>query len=83
MVYEPERKSMGLTISISSHRKNGNGAVGGGRKNTTGKKAVITQEGSERVTLTGSTVTDLLREIRKKFNIPHTTQINRKGETRI
>ena len=83
MTYKVEQKKMGLTITISSHRKHGNGAIGGGRKNTSGKKAVIHQEGGEKVTLTGSTTKDLLRKIREYFTIPHYLTINAKGETRI
>lgn len=83
MVYRTEKKEVGLIIRISPDRKHGNGAKGGGRKNTSGKKAVITKECGEKVTLTRSTTTDLLRAVRVEFKIPHNIQINRKGETRI
>lgn len=83
MAYKTEVKKIGLTIKISTDRKHGNGAKGGGRKNTSGKKAVVSREGSEDTTVRGSTTTGLLREVRDQFKIPHTVQINRKGETRI
>ncbi len=83
MTYKVEPKNMGLTITISSHRKHGNGAVGGGRKSTSGKKAVIHQNGGEKVVLTGSTTTELLKKVRNQFNVPHYVAINKKGKTRI
>ncbi len=83
MVYKTEHKEIGLTIKISSHRKHGNGAVGGGRKNTSGKKAVISKIGNENVVITACTMCQLLKDIRSKFNIPPYIKINEKGETCI
>jgi N-methylhydantoinase B/oxoprolinase/acetone carboxylase alpha subunit len=78
-----ERKDLGLRIKISSHRKHGNGGVGGGRKGSTGKKAEVTRKGTESVTITGSSTTDLLRKVRNRFSIPSNYKINDKGETII
>ncbi len=83
MVYKADQKMMGLTIKISPHRKHGNGAVGGGRKNTSGKKAVVSRDGDEDITLVGSTTSGLLKDIRRQFKIPPSIKINEKGETRI
>ena len=83
MVYRTDQKQLGLTIKISSHRKYGNGAVGSGRKNSSGKKAVISQKGCADTVVTGTTTTNLLSAVRKQFNIPHSVTINRKGETCI
>lgn len=78
-----ERKDLGLKIEISSHRKHGNGGVGGGRKGSTGKKAEVTRKGSESVTITGTSTTDLLKKVRSQFEIPPNYKINGKGETVI
>lgn len=83
MVYKAERPDLGLTITISSHRKHGNGAIGGGRKGSTGKKAEVTRKGTESVTITGTSTTDLLRKVRNRFSIPSNVKINNKGETKI
>ncbi|HBH71597.1 MAG: hypothetical protein UU88_C0004G0035 [Parcubacteria group bacterium GW2011_GWC1_42_11] len=83
MVYRTEVKKMGLTIKITTDRKHGNGAKGGGRKNTSGKKAVVSKEGIEDTTVRNSTTTGLLRDLRNQFKIPHSVQINREGETHI
>lgn len=83
MTFRAEVRKMGLTITISSDRKHGNGTKGGGRKNTTGKKAVVKKDGAEEKPIRGSTTTDVLRQVREKYKIPHHVQINRKGETRI
>lgn len=83
MAYTRERPAMGIVITITTHRKRGNGAVGGGRKGSTGKKAVIIVEGYDPVTVTGNTTRDLLKQVRKQFDIPPHITINEKGETRI
>lgn len=83
MVYKTEQDKMGLTITIGPHRKHGNGAVGGGRQHTSGKKAVISKEGEGTVVLTGSTVSALLKDVRKQFKIPPHIRIHEKGETSI
>lgn len=83
MVYKAEEAKMGLTIDISTHRKKGNGAVGSGRKNNSGKKASVTKENGEVDTVTGATTTDLLKNVRRQFSIPPSIKINEKGVTRI
>jgi len=79
MVYKTEFPKLGLTIKISSHRKHGNGAVGSGRQNGTGKKAVVSKDGSESKTVLGNTTKDLMRNLRKEFCIPHNVAINKSG----
>ena len=83
MVYKAEVPKMGLIIDISTHRKCGNGAVGGGRKNASGKKAVVSKDGNDDVVVTGSTTKDLLKQVRRQFNIPPNIKINEKGQTYI
>lgn len=86
MVYEVKREKkekMGLTITISPYRKHGNGAKGGGRKNKSGKQAIIKKEGIDDVVIKETSATTLLRAVRGRFKIPHDIQINRKGETHI
>lgn len=83
MVYRIEKARMGITIKISTHRKHGNGAKGGGRKNSSGKKAVVLQSGQDPVTVVASTATSLIREVRERFRISSDVKINREGETHI
>lgn len=83
MVYKTEVPKMGLTITISAHRKYGNGAVGSGRKNNSGKKATVSKDGCDDVVITGNTTKDLLKNVRRQFNIPPNISIGEKGETRI
>ena len=62
MVYEvkrDKREKMGLTITISPYRKHGNGAKGSGRKNKSGKKAIIKKEGIDDVVIKESSATTL------------------------
>jgi hypothetical protein len=83
MTFKREKPALGITIKISTDRKRGNGAVGGGRKDSTGKKAIVSIEGADPVKVTGSTAKDLLGKIRRQFSIPPHVRINEKGETRI
>ncbi len=83
MVYKTASVTLGLTIIISSHRKHGNGAKGGGRKNSSGKKAVVFQKDKDPITLTGSTTSELMKSLRAQFRIPSSIVINPKGETSI
>ena len=83
MTFKRERPALGITIKISTDRKRGNGAVGGGRKGSSGKKAVVTVLGHDSVTVTGATVRELLKQVRSQFSIPPEVRINEKGETRI
>lgn len=52
MVFRAEPEKLGLVISIGTHRKHGNGAVGGGRKNSTGKMATVVRARFPAVTIT-------------------------------
>jgi hypothetical protein len=79
----PVHPEVGTTIRISSHRKHGNGALGSGRKNTTGKKATVFKPNGDKVVITGHTAKALLRTVRKELCIPPNIPINKKGETFI
>lgn len=83
MVYTYERPPLGIVITITTHRKCGNGAKGGGRKGSSGKKAVVLANGSDPITITEATISELLKEVRKRFSIPPHVRINKEGETRI
>lgn len=83
MVYKTEREKIGVTIKISSYRKHGNGAIGGGRKNTSGKKAIISKDGTESIILTAGTLCQLLKDVRSTCKISPDVRINQKGETYI
>ena len=80
-----ERELLGRVVKISTQRKS-NGAVGGGRKNTSGKKGVIYQVGkvgarTELATVSESTFKTLSRELRKTGYIPQYVALNSYGET--
>lgn len=83
MTFKRERPVLGITIKISTDRKRGNGAIGGGRKNSTGKKATISIDGADPIKVTAPTTTELLGKIRRQFSIPPHVRINGTGETRI
>jgi hypothetical protein len=83
MVYKTEVPKLGLTIKIGSHRKHGNGAVGSGRQNGTGKKAVVSKDGEDARTVLGNTTKDLMQKLRREFRIPGNVIINEKGESYI
>jgi len=79
MVYKPEQKKLGLSIKFGTYRKHGNGAVGGGRKDSSGKRAVVSRPGEVDVTITGGTSAELAKELRKRFNIPSNISFSAKG----
>jgi hypothetical protein len=83
MTHARDIAQLGLTIEIKTHRKEGNGAKGGGRKGNTGKKGIITKQGEEPITVTGNTARELLGKIRKQFKIPPHVSINQKGMTSL
>jgi hypothetical protein len=83
MVWNTERAKLGITITIRAYRKHGNGAVGSGRKNSTGKIAVVTKAGEDPVRVTASTRTELMQKLRRQWCIPSGVVINEKGVTEI
>lgn len=83
-------------VVIKPWRKHGNGAKGGGRQGSTGKKGQIFQvasdgtrtpvvlstvDGEDVFVLTGSTGKDVSRKIRNTGLIPQHVAINEHGET--
>lgn len=83
MVYKAEPEKLGLVISIGTHRKHGNGAVGGGRNSSTGKMATVVRARFPPVTITAPTRKELMRKLRKQFNIPPGLVINERGVTEL
>ena len=83
MVRRAEQAKRGIVIKITTDRKHGNGGKRGGRKNSTGKKAVVTQNGGEPISVREGTMTDLLKAVRARFSISPSVRINEKGETHI
>ena len=80
-----ERISFNRVVVVSAKRK-GNGAIGGGRKDISGKKAVIWQRHpdgtrTELATACGSTIKDLSRKLRATGFIPQHVSLNSSGET--
>lgn len=71
MVFKAEKPKQGLVVTVkkNGHRKNGNGAVGGGRSGSTGKKAVIEKllpngAREEVQTVYGTSLKDLKKNLR-------------------
>lgn len=83
-----QRTPIGRVVVVKTHRKEGNGAKGGGRKGNTGKKGIIydlAPDGSyvepplaERK---GGTFTELKKELRSTRLIPPHVALNKCGET--
>lgn len=81
-----DREMLGRVVVIKTRRKHGNGAVGGGRKNSSGKTGIIYQVGedgkrTELARANGTTFTDLSRQLFKTELIPRDVTINSSGET--
>lgn len=75
----------GRTITISPYRKSGNGAVGSGRKNNSGKRGVVTQAdaGGNRVVVIKTeapTFCELSKQLHS-LGVPSHVSINKKSET--
>lgn len=80
-----EHAELGRTVVVKAFRKS-NGAVGGGRKNHTGKKGVIyaTDDAGKRVELAacrGATFRELSRKLFETGLVPRHVTIKPKGET--
>lgn len=80
-----ERAKLGRIVTITAKRK-GNGAKGGGRKGSSGKKGVIYQvdedgKKTELARASGATLKELSRELRKTGLIPEYVSLNSKGDT--
>ena len=80
-----ERIPLKRTVVVTAQRK-GNGAVGGGRKEKSGKKAVIWQNHDDgtRTELTrasGTTQKDLSRKLHATGFLPKDVSLDSKGET--
>lgn len=80
-----ERAMLGRIVTITAKRK-GNGAIGGGRKGSSGKKGVIYQvddagKKTELARASGATLKELSRELRKTGFIPEYVSLKSKGDT--
>lgn len=80
-----EKEPLGRIVKISAQRKS-NGAIGGGRKGTSGKKGTIYQvheDGArkELASISESTFKSLSRALRKTGLIPQHVTLNSHGET--
>lgn len=83
-----QRPILNRIVIIKPWRKHGNGAKGGGRQGTSGKKGTIFQiehdgSQSELGCETGSSFTDLSRKLRRSGFIPQYVALNKSGETRF
>lgn len=83
-----QRPLLNRLVVIKSWRKHGNGAKGGGRQGSSGKKGTIYQierDGtrSELATESEGTFTNLSRKLRKSGFIPQYVALNKSGETRF
>ncbi len=87
-----ERTAHNRVVVIKSWRKHGNGAKGGGRQGSTGKKGQIFQVATDGTrtalklskdadTLTGATFADLSRKLRGTGLIPRHVALNSRGDT--
>jgi len=80
-----EQPKLGRKVVVKTHRKHGNGAVGGGRKNSTGKRGIIYGiKGDKEVELTrcdASTFRELKRKLYETGYIPRNVSISSSGET--
>ena len=85
MYKQNEKPKQCRTITISPYRKNGNGAVGSGRQNNSGKRGVVTQAdevGNSVVVI--KTEAPTFRELSKQLHglgVPNHVSINKNGET--
>ena len=80
-----ERERLGRIIVVKAKRK-GNGAIGGGRKNKSGKKGIIYELDAagtrkEIAQASGHTRKDLSRNLRATGYVPEYVCINSSGET--
>jgi len=84
-----EHKVLGYVVEMRTWRKHGNGAKGGGRQGSSGKKAALykTDAAGKRELVDsaeGSSAKDAQKNLRKKTGlIPQHVSINSHGETRF
>ena len=87
-----ERTILNRVVVIKSWRKHGNGAKGGGRQGSSGKKGQIFQVADDGTrtalelakdidVLTGTTFADLSRKLRGTGLIPQHVALQSRGET--
>jgi DNA-binding PadR family transcriptional regulator len=80
-----ESEVLGRKVVVKTWRKKGNGAIGGGRKNNSGKMGIIYQvsdQGEEELArCKGSTFKDLSRKLFDTGFIPRNVAISSSGET--
>jgi hypothetical protein len=86
LMYEQnEKPKQGRTITVSPYRKSGNGAVGSGRQQNSGKRGVVTQKSDDGTSLVViKTEAPTFRELSKKLHglgVPNHVSINKNGET--
>ncbi len=81
-----QRTLLGRTVVMKAYRKHGNGAIGSGRKQSTGKRGSVYEINSqgERELLAkveGPTAQAVLKELRAEGFIPTWVSVNNNGET--
>lgn len=86
MVWKKEKPKLNRVIVVTSYRKHGNGAVGSGRKNETGKRGEVSQiaeDGGRLMILKveAPTLKALSIKLRGFGGVPEHVSINKKGET--
>ena len=82
------REAQNRVVIIKPYRKNGNGAMGGGRKGNSGKRGVIYDLAADGthiepalLSATGTTMASLSRVLRKSGFIPEYVALNKSGKT--
>jgi hypothetical protein len=81
-----ELPKLNRVVVVSTDRKHGNGAVGGGRQGTSGKKAKVYQKYPDKdrkllLEIEAPTFSALSKELHKPGRVPNHIPINKKGET--
>lgn len=87
-MYKHVPELQGITIDVKTQRKGkfgraGSRHAGEGRNGKTGKVAVISQDGEDVCRISGTSFKDLSRKLRKKYNIPSSVNIAKRGATEI
>ncbi|OGG61879.1 hypothetical protein A3C87_00580 [Candidatus Kaiserbacteria bacterium RIFCSPHIGHO2_02_FULL_49_34] len=81
-----QRESLGRVVVVKPYRKHGNGAVGSGRQQSTGKRVFVYQvhEGGKRELLRsseGPTLAAAMKPLRSAKLVPTWVDVKNKGET--
>ena len=78
------RKILGYVVVVKPYRKHGNGAKGGGRKGSTGKRCALYKLGAQEpdVEAEGPNAVEAIRNLKKLTQVnPTYVAINHNGET--